>query len=424
MMVKNEQTGRWGAGIQAATVFVSKPGYAEKNLCRQGDLYMADEMPDENSHWDRKRIILPGKPYRVDFTMVPAATVKGKLVDEAGQPLPGRNIRLTGDVLPPSSSVAASATTDADGRFQFNCIAPGFQWWFEIRDGNALALRRTQPLTFEQGEHYQVTLQITAPGNNGRMLRITSVKDSQGRDVRAKIVADDPRARPFVDNETAQRAREILDRVAEVNRYWFRALSEDVRSFSYTFHLAGQKPFKLTYQDYVNARSWHREWYPKGISYTGGARVLTSLSRRARFRLVQIDENQITIYFVLQGLPSTVAAGNGLRGTWKGFFRTKMNEGLIRLDAKRLTPISIEYGRLRELYSRYIEVEKGHYVPQRIQILSPGMTFDFRFRLLEPNMWLFDRSFGRWTDGKEEPVAWLTDVTINGQPATPRGNLL
>jgi len=202
-----------------------------------------------------------------------------------------------------------------------------------------------------------------------------------------------------------------------VNGNWFGGLSKNVKSFSYTFHLATDEPRKITFQDYVQAKSWHREWYPKGISYTGAARVLVSLRGKARFRGFQVNHDRILIHFALKDLPSKVAAGNGIAGTWCGFFSTGMTEGLIELDAKRLTPISIQYDDRRELYSEYFSIGAGRYVPQRIQILSQSMAFDFRFRVLKPNMWIFDRSVDQQAKGNDDPIAWISDVTINGEPA-------
>jgi hypothetical protein len=78
--------------------------------------------------------------------------------------------------------------------------------------------------------------------------------------------------------------------------------------------------------------------------------LATQATDKAKVRDLQIGDKQISIYFVLQGLPSTVAAGNGIAGTWNGFVQGMMKEGRIVLDAKRLTPISIEYGGDKERY--------------------------------------------------------------------------
>lgn len=204
-----------------------------------------------------------------------------------------------------------------------------------------------------------------------------------------------------------------------MNRYWFAAPSKDITAFSYTFHLAGQNPREITYQDYLKAESWYREWYGKGISYTGGARVLTSLRDKAKFRDLQIGDKQISIYFVLQGLPSTVAAGNGIAGTWNGLVQGMMEEGRIVLDAKRLTPISIEYGGDKERYDDYVEIRPTSFVPLSINIERARSEFHWNFRVWKPGLWLFDKSQNRATTDASEPVAWTTNVTVNGQPAVP-----
>ena len=411
LMVLNEKTGKWGAGVQCAVISARKAGWAENNLYRQGDLLMADEMPEARSQWDRSKIILPGEPYGVDFTMVPAAGIDGQLLDEHGEPLADEEIILDGDVLPPASSIVGGAATDAEGRFHFDRVAPGFSWWLEVGGEKDGARSRTQPFTL-QSRQYHAILRVTSQEGTGRMLRIASIKDSEGRDAEG-ILGDDPRARPFVDEKTAAKAREILDRVAAVNRYWFGGPADDVKSFSYTFHLAGEEPREISYQDYLDAEGWHREWYPKGISYTGAARVLTSLRSRAKFRDVEIGDQQISIYFVLDGLPSTVAAGNGIAQTWRGFYSLGMKEGRIVLDAKRLTPISIQYGDHHERYDNYVAVEPGCCVPLSIQLGQRGSEFRWAFRVWQPGLWLFDKS----ADDADEPIAWTTDVTVNGQAA-------
>jgi predicted DNA-binding antitoxin AbrB/MazE fold protein len=191
MMMWNEKTGKWGAGVQCASIFADKSGYAEKNLGRQGDLLMADEMPDDKSDWDRKKIILPDKPYHLDFTMAPAAVIQGRLVDEKGEPLAKTGVLLNGTALPPSSSIAGSATTDAEGRFRFDRVTPGFAWWLELGDVKDLASSRTQPITLEEGETYDVDLRIVSQEGVGKMPRTVGIKDARGRDVLDKVIGDE-----------------------------------------------------------------------------------------------------------------------------------------------------------------------------------------------------------------------------------------
>lgn len=159
-----------GKPVQGATV--GKSGYVEKNLASQGDLYMADKMPEEDSRWDRKKIVLPGKPYHLDFTMVPAATIEGRLLDEKGKPMADKFIYLRGDKPSPSTSVAASTHSDAKGHFRFT---PGYVRWIELPHEKGLAISRTQSLTLKPGKH-DVVVRIASKEGTGKVPQIDSTK--------------------------------------------------------------------------------------------------------------------------------------------------------------------------------------------------------------------------------------------------------
>jgi hypothetical protein len=123
------------SGFQAATISAHKEGLIERNLYRQGDLRMANRPPDETElrHWDRPEdIVYPDQPpRRLDFVMVPAAMVWGRLVDEAGQPIVDHYVVLDADELPPSSSALAAMKTDEFGRFRFPEVPADV--WLSIR---------------------------------------------------------------------------------------------------------------------------------------------------------------------------------------------------------------------------------------------------------------------------------------------------
>jgi hypothetical protein len=141
-----QRDGQWVVGVQAATISPRKPGFFETNLHRGGDLLMADKLsaPGENVGWkvDPAKVVLPNQPYELNFVLLPAATLEGRLVDANNQPLTNRNIHLTGDQLPPSSSVLASVTTDADGRFRFENVPTSFPWKYGITDEGKEVLSR------------------------------------------------------------------------------------------------------------------------------------------------------------------------------------------------------------------------------------------------------------------------------------------
>ena len=124
------------SGFQAATISAHKKGMIERDRYRHGDLRMARRPPDESElqQWGRPEdIVYPDQPARrLDFVMVPAAMVWGRLVDEAGQPIVDHYVVLDADELPPSSSALAVMKTDALGRFRFAEVPPG-EVWLSIR---------------------------------------------------------------------------------------------------------------------------------------------------------------------------------------------------------------------------------------------------------------------------------------------------
>jgi len=153
-----EQTDKWGAGLQAATITAHKAGHYEENLSRHGGLYMAGKPQPKENAWGANpdQVVLPNQPYRLDFVMVPAARVEGTLVDHLGRPVSDCDLWLTGDELPPSSSVVAGAKTDGDGRFTIADL-PCKAFWFTLRHARHLDLT-TDPIDFTAGGVYRVKL--------------------------------------------------------------------------------------------------------------------------------------------------------------------------------------------------------------------------------------------------------------------------
>lgn len=117
-----------GVGFQVAYIHAHKPGWIEQNLNRQGDWRMAGSRevaveylagnPEEADHI----LVLPGKRRVLDFIMTPAATLHGRMVDAAGQPVGGQYLWLNAEELPPASSVLDSTETDEEGGFTFASV--------------------------------------------------------------------------------------------------------------------------------------------------------------------------------------------------------------------------------------------------------------------------------------------------------------
>jgi hypothetical protein len=167
----NEKLKRWECSLQAATISVSKPGMFERNLYRQGGLFMATEMPAKSNTWGAApdEIVLPGKPHRLDFMMKPAASLKGRLLDHQGKPIAEKHFSIRSAKSWPSTSALAGSGTDAKGRFQVDGLPTGHLLWFEF-DG----ARTTKTMVKKPGVQ-NITL-IFTPAIAGKKAMLTISK--------------------------------------------------------------------------------------------------------------------------------------------------------------------------------------------------------------------------------------------------------
>jgi hypothetical protein len=164
----------WRTGLQAATISAARQGWTEANLHRQGGLFMADEMPPADNGWKAKpsQVILPNRPYELNFVMRKAALVRGQLLEERGQPLAKHKLWINGDQLPPSCSVLAQTETDKEGQFRFERVPTGYTWRFNIGDDLRVETR------FDRSEEYSVELRVvrSTPGRS-RSLELVAPSD-------------------------------------------------------------------------------------------------------------------------------------------------------------------------------------------------------------------------------------------------------
>ncbi len=407
MRTRNESTGTLGAGLQAATIRASKPGHTEKNLCRQGGLMMADKLPPEDNAWGAKpsETVLPDKPRQLDFVMVPAATLEGRLIDEQGEPLADARVSIQGRQMPPSCGVLAQGTTDKEGGFRFEGIPTDYAW-------SISAIGRTQSITFPASGLYRITLQHTRDVHYGLdFLKFTSVIDPDGDEVGEEIIGDDPALAAPVSDELQQQGREYLKKMADACRDWIGQPPAKVKNCQYRFRFGAEQPETVTIEDVSRAGRTSRQ----GIHYVGTPHVLAVRPEKVVFRQVQTHGETIRLRFLVQDSVK-VAAGNGVTGSFRGFFSMPLREGTIVLDKHTYRPIRTEVdGDLRESFSRYMGLGDGRFVPLAIQIRRESRQWDWKFRVYQPNLWLLTES--RTGDG--ELLMTVDQVKVNGRQATP-----
>jgi len=159
--------GDFGVGFQAATIFATKSGYSCADLCRAGNLAMTDLTNIEpNLARSFVGVVHPSKPYRLDFVLMPAARIEGKMLD-SGAALPSDlTLCLGGKVLPPSSSVLASTKLEVNGAFAISDVPVGSNWWFEAswRESGEWKSAKTKPFSCAAATAYRATLILDKTG--------------------------------------------------------------------------------------------------------------------------------------------------------------------------------------------------------------------------------------------------------------------
>ena len=407
MKTLDEATGILRAGLQAATIFASKPGYTEKNLCRQGGLMMADAPPPANNSWNAKpsETVLPNKPFKLDFEMALAVSIEAKLIDQRGNPISNKRISIHGKQMRPSSSVLAANETNELGLVRFEHIPANYEWWFTV-DG----LGRSHPITFPVFGSYQVQLQsVRHEAHDINSIRTVSVTDPRGAEVGEQIVGDDPLARPPVSEELQQQGRQYLKKMAATCRDWITQPSTKIENYEYQFRLGDEPPETISIEHDSKAGRTSRQ----GIHYQGTPHLLARNWENVIFRQVEVDEDAETIAlrFIAQD-SGKIAAGNGITGRFHGFFSAPLSEGLIVLDQRTCRPLKTEW----ETFSNYVEITDGRFAPRRIQIHRSGSKWDWRFHVYQPGLWMLKEAR---LAADADPILTVDRVTINGKLAVP-----
>jgi hypothetical protein len=199
-----------------------------------------------------------------------------------------------------------------------------------------------------------------------------------------------------------ERGQEIIARFVETNRYWLVGPPPAVRQFSYTLHRVGAaQEFAVTNPAKVSrARR-------QGVTYSTMLHQLASKPESATVRSVSEDNGRIRLTLSFDP-PVRGACGNGVENSWNGYFNFGGDTGYLVLDAARLVPLEAGIGSLTETFSEFVAVDSAHFVPLAITIQKEETRYDWRFRLYEPGLWLFDDShYG------DQRIAWVEQLKVN-----------
>jgi hypothetical protein len=387
------------ANAQAAVFTVAKEGYVEKSRSRPGRHLMARQLPANNAYGvEPEKIILRGQPYRIDFHLARPATIAVDLRGPTDSPL-----GLVGQ-----NDQDAGLTHRQDGPNRW-AILPDRPWRFTLTFRKTRFLVRSFPISLPRAGQYRATLRFTQDLERGvDLLEFVAVTGPDGRDIRDRVVGDDPLTRPPVSPDLQRRGRDLLKKMADANECWLGPPLREVKSYQYRWGFTEK-----------DARTFRVGAAPseanlkRGISYFSSVHHLAAAPEGVTFRQVAIGDDRTQLAYTLKQ-PITVWAGNGVRGTWHGFLSVSVREGVLVLDSRRFTPIEHRSEQLDEEFSQYFELGSGRHVPLAIRISERGTRlFDWTFQVVEPNLWLFASSHSI----QGEVTARLDRILVNGNNA-------
>jgi hypothetical protein len=164
-----------GTGI----IHVRKPGWYGWSYGRRSQFTLSDQPLDPRDVPAKTTNLVPGTPSPLEFRMERAASFSVKLTDGAGRPMPNTRVWLTGNSLPPGSSVLAAGKTDAAGFFAVADV-PRSSFRLVIEDAapgrGELELGSIQ---FQEAAEYHAVATVRAWGPQ---TTDTSLKVIRGRD--------------------------------------------------------------------------------------------------------------------------------------------------------------------------------------------------------------------------------------------------
>ena len=167
-------SGGHGVGLQAATIFAEKSGYSCVELGRAGNLGMTDldEVKPEHSR-SFAGVVYRSKPYRLDFVLQPAASLKGAITSANGKLPEKLTLSLVGKVLPPSCSVLTSVELLQTNAFAFSNVPIQSNWWFEAswREQGQWKSSKTEPFACKIPTEHEATLEFIQDELRLRRLR-------------------------------------------------------------------------------------------------------------------------------------------------------------------------------------------------------------------------------------------------------------
>jgi hypothetical protein len=217
----------------------------------------------------------------------------------------------------------------------------------------------------------------------------------------------------------------ILNRVLAANRCWLAGPPQTIANYRYSFHTLREQANIVVTNPASAPFSKQR-----GIDFEGLLPFLSTHPMSARIESVNHENGKTELNIDFNSSPFHAWYGNGIPDTraYYGDFSGPVSSAQLVINDFRNVPLSAvlrgEKGRVTatETYSDYTDVAAGQSVPLTITVRSGSkgdpLEFDWKFNVYQGGLWLFDQSQEQY-QSRSEKVAWVDQVFINGQTATP-----
>ncbi len=209
---------------------------------------------------------------------------------------------------------------------------------------------------------------------------------------------------------------------------WIFSRGEKSKTFSYHVKISSTDGKGEPREHDINFdRSKGMDWeQARGTTYYGILQALASVAEeditQIRWTAAEFGDSEINLSFTFKE-PQAIECGNGMMGSWSGYFSSQVKEGKLTLDAKTLMPklIFTPEG-IGERFGGYVKLSENVYAPKRVQVKTSSMLFDMKFTVYEPDLWLLEKSTYTCEVGDEKfgSVLEISDVFVNGERALER----
>lgn len=230
--------------------------------------------------------------------------------------------------------------------------------------------------------------------------------------------------------EPQERGQAVLKQMAEVNSFWLLRAPEAVTNWSYEFHLfKGGETGSAYDKSPVRIAEPGKESQRRrqGVTYSSLVHSLARHPERAQVNGIAETNGQLVLSLTVlpdkngkqTGSSSLDPAfrgecGNGIKGSWYGYFSFGGGEAELTVDPKKMVPLKSSVKIIKskkvvqEVFSDFTEITPGHYAPLTLGVTNGPMQFVWKFKVHEDGLWLLDEA--RMDDQK---VAWLDHVLVN-----------